>query len=299
MTLPIASPSCRPSRAWMRRLVFLGAALGLAAVLIVPDFLSPYDPFDLAAIDLANSRLPPMFFAAGTRTFLLGTDDQGRDLVSLLIYGTRTTLLVAIFATAIAATIGTVLGLAAIVGGRIVDAGVRRVAEFQLAFPALLVALLLQAKLAATSLGPNTLAASAAIVIAAIAIAGWPEFALGVRAIARTQLSRDYIAAAISIGQSPAGIVRHHLWPAVRGQVLVLSLWTAARAITVEATLSFLGNGLPPQTPSLGRLIRDGYATLIAGEWWVAGPALIVVTALILLLGAIAESLRRMTTPEG
>lgn len=297
MNLPLATLTPPPHRTWIRATLIVCPAVCLAAIMIIPGTFAPYDPFDPAAIDLSNAGLPPALFFGGRPGFPLGTDEQGRDLLSLLVFGTRTSLMIATIATLIAAIVGTLLGLTAAITGHLVDSGIRRLAEIQLTFPAIIVALILQAILTAAHVAPGGSVIPATLVIAAIAVAGWPEFALGVRAVARAQLPRDYIAAAVSIGRSPTGIVRHHLWPAARGQVVVLSLWTAARAITIEATLSFLGSGLPPQTPSLGRLIRDGHAGLLVGKWWQAGPALVVVTALILFLGAAAELLRRATEP--
>ena len=295
-------PSVRKRQSmWKARLAWVWAVCAasiIALIVCTPSLITGHAPGQTHLVELANAHRPPAIFATGLFTFPMGTDEQGRDLWSLLVYATRTSLLIAIATSVLAAVVGTVLGLMAGMLGRTTDIVVRRLAELQLTFPALLTALLLHASLQPISIGAKSPAVATAILIQAVSLAAWPEFALCTRAIARSELSSDYIAAARAIGQSRIGIMLTHLWPAVRGQVLVLMLWTAAHAITIEATLSFLGVGLPPQTPSLGRLIRDGQPGLLNGEWWVAGFPLIFVVGLIVALSLASDRLHNATTAE-
>ena len=251
------------------------------------NVVAPHNPFDLATLDLADSRLPPAWMEGGTRKYLLGTDDQGRDILSALMYGARISLLVGMAAVTLSVVIGVGLGLlSGFVGGR-VDGFIMRVCDVMLSFPALLVALLIDG--VGRALFPNahdTLAF--AVLIFAIALTGWVKFARTVRGSTLVERHKEYVQAARVIGVSPLRIMRRHVLPNVMGPVLVLATIDIGQAILIEATLSFLGVGVPPTSPSLGTLIRVGNDFLFSGEWWITifpGLMLVLIALSVNLLG--------------
>jgi len=251
------------------------------------NWVAPHNPFDLATLDLADSRLPPAWIEGGARKYLLGTDDQGRDILSALMYGARISLLVGMAAVTLSVVIGVGLGLlSGFVGGRI-DGFIMRVCDVMLSFPALLVALLIDG--VGRALFPNahdTLAF--AVLIFAIALTGWVKFARTVRGSTLVERHKEYVQAARVIGVSPLRIMRRHVLPNVMGPVLVLATIDIGQAILIEATLSFLGVGVPPTSPSLGTLIRVGNDFLFSGEWWITifpGLMLVLIALSVNLLG--------------
>ena len=251
------------------------------------NVVAPHNPFDLATLDLADSRLPPAWMEGGSRKYLLGTDDQGRDILSALMYGARISLLVGMAAVTLSVVIGVGLGLlSGFVGGRI-DVFIMRVCDVMLSFPALLVALLIDG--VGRALFPNahdTLAF--AVLIFAIALTGWVKFARTVRGSTLVERHKEYVQAARVIGVSPLRIMRRHVLPHVMGPVLVLATIDIGQAILIEATLSFLGVGVPPTSPSLGTLIRVGNDFLFSGEWWITifpGLMLVLIALSVNLLG--------------
>ena len=251
------------------------------------NVVAPHNPFDLATLDLADSRLPPAWMEGGSRKYLLGTDDQGRDILSALMYGARISLLVGMAAVTLSVVIGVGLGLlSGFVGGR-VDGFIMRVCDVMLSFPALLVALLIDG--VGRALFPNahdTLAF--AVLIFAIALTGWVKFARTVRGSTLVERHKEYVQAARVIGVSPLRIMRRHVLPNVMGPVLVLATIDIGQAILIEATLSFLGVGVPPTSPSLGTLIRVGNDFLFSGEWWITifpGLMLVLIALSVNLLG--------------
>ena len=254
---------------------------------VFAPWLAPHNPLDLASLDLSDSRLPPAWTAEGKGKYLLGTDDQGRDIVSSLMYGTRISLLVGLASVSLSLTLGVGLGLlAGFVGGR-VDAFIMRVCDVMLSFPSILVALLIDG--VGRALFPHahdTLAF--AVLILAISLTGWVQYARTVRGSTLVERQREYVQAARVIGVSPARIMRRHVLPNVLGPVLVLATIHIATAIITEATLSFLGVGVPPTSPSLGTLIRVGQDFLFSGEWWITifpGAVLVVIALSVNLLG--------------
>ena len=251
------------------------------------NVVAPHNPFDLATLDLTDSRLPPAWMEGGMRKYLLGTDDQGRDILSALMYGARISLLVGMAAVTLSVVIGVGLGLlSGFVGGR-VDGFIMRVCDVMLSFPALLVALLIDG--VGRALFPNahdTLAF--AVLIFAIALTGWVKFARTVRGSTLVERHKEYVQAARVIGVSPLRIMRRHVLPNVMGPVLVLATIDIGQAILIEATLSFLGVGVPPTSPSLGTLIRVGNDFLFSGEWWITifpGLMLVLIALSVNLLG--------------
>ena len=251
------------------------------------DFVAPHNPFDLASLELMDSRLPPAWLEGGSTKFLLGTDDQGRDILSALMYGARISLFVGLASVMLSMLIGVGLGLlAGFVGGK-VDAFIMRVCDVMLSFPSILIALLIDG--VGRAMFPNAHDSLAFMVlILAIAMSGWVQYARTVRGSTMVERNKEYVQAARVIGVSSFRIMRKHVLPNVLGPVLVLATIQVAAAIITEATLSFLGVGVPPTSPSLGTLIRVGNDFLFSGEWWITlwpGVMLVLIALSVNLLG--------------
>jgi len=265
--------------------VVLVVCLGAA---IFAPWVAPHNPFDLATLNLLDALSPPHGMAGARPEFLLGTDDQGRDLLSAIMFGARISLLVGLAWVLFAVVVGVSLGLIAGYGGGKLDAFIMRVADVQLSFPAILIALLIdgvaRAVLPRDAHGPVALF----VLIFAIGISNWVQYARTVRGSTLVEKNKEYVQAARVIGIRPFSIMLHHLLPNVLGPVLVLATINIATAIITEATLSFLGVGVPPTQPSLGTLIRVGNDFLFSGEWWITifpGAALVIMVLAINLLG--------------
>jgi len=262
-------------------LVCLGGA-------VFAPWIAPHNPFDLASVNLLDSFTPPGWNAHGKASYLLGTDNQGRDVLSAILYGTRISLTVGVAAVVFSLALGVSVGLlSGYLGGRL-DALLMRIADVQLSFPAILIALLIDgvAHVALPRASQGSMAVY--VLILAIGLSGWVQYARTVRGSTLVEKNKEYIQAARVIGRHPAAIMLHHLLPNVMGPVLVIATIQLATAIITEATLSFLGVGMPPTTPSLGTLIRVGNDFLFSGEWWIAvfpGAALVVLVLSVNLLG--------------
>ncbi len=251
------------------------------------NIVAPHDTQNLATLELADARLPPAWSAEGKRDYWLGTDDQGRDILSALMFGSRISLFVGMASVLVSVLIGVTLGLlSGFVGGK-TDAFIMRVCDVMLSFPSLLIALLIDG--VGRALFPNahdTLAF--AVLIIAISLTGWVQYARTVRGSTLVERNKEYVQAARVIGVSPLRIMRRHVLPNVLGPVLVLATIQVATAIIIEATLSFLGVGVPPTSPSLGTLIRVGNDFLFSGEWWITifpGAVLVLIALSVNLLG--------------
>ena len=251
-------------------------------------WVAPHNPFDLATINLLDASLPPSWEEGGNPKFWLGTDDQGRDIFSAVIYGMQISLLIGIASVVLSVVMGVGLGLlSGYVGGRI-DAFIMRVCDVMLSFPAILVALLIDGVARAVLPRDSHNELAFGVLIIAIALSGWVQYARTVRGSTLVEKNKEYIQAARVIGVSPFKIMLKHVLPNVLGPVLVLATVHIATAIITEATLSFLGVGVPPTTPSLGTLIRIGNEFLFSGEWWITifpGLALILLVLSVNLLG--------------
>jgi len=251
------------------------------------NLIAPHNPFDLATLELTDSRLPPAWQEGGKSRYLLGTDDQGRDILSALMYGTRISLFVGLASVLVSMLIGVSLGLMSGFAGGKVDAFIMRVCDVMLSFPSILIALLIDG--VGRALFPNahdTLAF--AVLIIAISLTGWVQYARTVRGSTMVERGKEYVQAARVIGVAPLRIMRRHVLPNVMGPVMVLATIQVALAIITEATLSFLGVGVPPTSPSLGTLIRIGNDFLFSGEWWITifpGAVLVLITLSVNLLG--------------
>ncbi|WP_430418084.1 ABC transporter permease [Methylibium petroleiphilum] len=267
----------------------LAAAIAAACLLcaVLAPLVAPHDPFDLATLNLGDSRLPPAWMAEGKSAYLLGTDDQGRDLLSAVIYGARISLAVGIASVLLSMLVGVTLGLVSGFAGGRVDALIMRVCDVMLSFPAILVALMIDG--VGRAVFPSAHEALAfGVLILAISLTGWVPYARTVRGSTLVERQKEYVQAARVIGVSPGRIMRRHVLPNVLGPVFVLATIQVATAIITEATLSFLGVGVPPTSPSLGTLIRIGNDFLFSGEWWIAlfpGAMLVLIALSVNLLG--------------
>jgi peptide/nickel transport system permease protein len=272
-------------------LLLLSAALGAR-------WIAPHDPFDLASLQLLDAGKPPAWLPGGERDYLLGTDGQGRDVLSAILFGTRLSLVIGLAGVALSLAFGIALGLAAGFAGGRIDALLMRLADVQLSFPAILIALLIAG--VARQAVPRELHDQIAfpVVVLAIAAAGWPQYARTVRGSTMVEKNREYVLAARVIGVSPLRIVLGHILPNVLGPVLVLATVHIATAIITEATLSFLGVGVPPTTPSLGTLIRVGNDFLFSGEWWITVFPGLTLVALALSVNLLGDWLRDALNPK-
>ncbi|WP_420820843.1 ABC transporter permease [Sphaerotilus mobilis] len=267
----------------------LAALLALACLVAAfgAPWLAPHDPFDLSTLELGNARLPPAWQDGGNTAFVLGTDDQGRDILSALMYGARISLVVGLASVALSVLIGVTLGLLAGFLGGWIDALLMRLCDVMLSFPAILVALLIAG--VGRALFPNAPGSLAfGVLILSITLTGWVPYARTVRGSTLVERQKEYVQAARVTGVAPLAIMRQHVLPNVMGPVLVLATIQVATAIITEATLSFLGVGAPPTSPSLGTLIRIGNDYLFSGEWWITlfpGLVLVLIALAVNLLG--------------
>jgi peptide/nickel transport system permease protein len=249
--------------------------------------VAPHNPFDLATLELADARLPPAWEELGRAKYLLGTDDQGRDILSALMYGARISLVVSLVAVMCSVTIGVSLGLLAGFIGGWVDTVLMRLCDVMLSFPSILVALLIAG--VGRAIWPNAHEGLAfGVLIVSITLTGWVNYARTVRGQTLVERNKEYVLAARVIGVSKPRIMLTHVLPNVLGPVLVLATIQVAACIIIEATLSYLGVGVPATSPSLGTLIRTGNDYLFSGEWWITvfpGVMLVLIALSVNLLG--------------
>ena len=264
-----------------------GVALLFALALAAP-WIAPQNPYDLAQLSILDNKLPPGSQSVDGLTYWLGTDDQGRDLVSAILYGLRLSLLVAATATAIALAIGAVVGTIAAYFGGIVDAVIMRIVDIQLSFPAILIALIL---LAILGKGVDK------VVIALISVQ-WAYYARTIRGSALVERRREYIEAARVLALSPARIMFRHLLPNAFPPLIVVATVQVAHAISLEATLSFLGVGVPITEPSLGLLIANGYGYMLSGLYWIAFYPGIALLFAILAVNLVGDRLAEIMNPR-
>lgn len=286
---------------WRHSPVAIFATL-MTLILFVGAFgapwIAPHNPFDLASVNLIDALLPPAWEQNGLSTYLLGTDSQGRDLLSSLMYGTRISLMIGFASVFLSMVVGIALGLIAGYAGGRIDAFIMRVADVQLSFPAILIALLIDG-VARAAVPQNLLDVIAfPVLVGAIALAGWPQYARTVRGSTLVEKNKEYVQAAKVIGVSGSRIMFSHVLPNVLGPVLVLATVHLATAIITEATLSFLGVGVPPTSPSLGTLIRVGNDFLFSGEWWITIFPGLVLILLVLSVNLLGDWLRDALNPR-
>ena len=266
----------------------MGAAMVALACMFVAafaGFVAPHNPFDLATLELGDSMLAPSWLEGGRAKYLLGTDEQGRDVFSALMYGARISLLISGASVAVSVLIGVSLGLLAGYAGGRIDAFIMRICDVMLSFPSILIALLIAG--VGRALFPNAHDSLAfGVLILAIALPGWVQYARTVRGSTMVERSKEYVQAARVVGVPPLRIMLRHVLPNVLGPVLVLATIHLALAIQTEATLSFLGVGVSPTSPSLGTFINEGNKQLFSGAWW-----LVIFPGAMLLLIALSMNL--------
>ena len=254
---------------------------------VAADWVAPHNPFDLATLELGDSMLAPAWMEGGKTKYLLGTDEQGRDVFSALMYGARISLFVGGASVVLSLLIGVTMGLlSGYVGGR-VDAFIMRVCDVMLSFPSILIALLISGVGRAMFPGAHESLAFIVLIIA-IALTGWVQYARTVRGSTMVERNKEYVQAARVIGVAPMRIMLRHVLPNVMGPVLVLATIQVASAILTEATLSFLGVGVSPTSPSLGTFINEGNKHLFSGAWWLVifpGSMLVMIALSINLFG--------------
>lgn len=282
----------------------LTVAAAIATILIVviaflSPLLAPHTPFDPATLSLSDGLKPPVLISPdGDWTFPLGTDDQGRDILSSIMYGTRLSLVVGIASVAVAMTIGIALGLISGYFGGAVDAVIMRIADVQLTFPAILVALLIDGIVRTLISVQRHDEIALFVIVGAIGLSFWVQYARTVRGSVLVEKNKEYVQAAKVIGLSPLVIMVRHVLPNVTGPVLVIATINLGLAVITEATLSFLGVGLPSTQPSLGTLIRLGNEVLQSGDWWITVFPGATLAALVLAVNLLGDWLRDALNPK-
>ncbi len=281
--------------------VAIAAALVLAVILlgaVLAPWIAPHNPLDLASLNLMDSRIPPVWDTEGQWTFPLGTDDQGRDILSGIMYGVRISLVIGVSSVVFAVVAGIAVGLLAGYVGGVVDAVLMRVADIQLTFPAILIALLVDGVVTAALPQEMHEQLKVQVLIFSIGISYWPQFARTVRGSTLVERGREYVMAARVIGLSSGRIMLTHILPNVLGPVFVIGTLTLGLAVLAEATLSFLGVGLPPSSPSIGTLIRIGNDFLFSGEWWMTIFPGLTLVLLVLSINLLGDWLRDAINPR-
>lgn len=271
----------------------------IALAAVFAPFIAPTTPFDPSSLNLMDGKTPPMTPNAFTgNVFLMGTDDQGRDVFSTILYGSRISLLVGFASVFVSMLIGVTAGLLAGYKGGWLDSVIMRVADVQLTFPDILIALMIFG--IARGALPIHVQESMAIpvLILSIGISKWPQYARTVRGVTLVERSKDYVQAARVVGLPPLKIMVRHILPNVLGPVLVIGTLGLSLAIITEATLSYLGVGVPPTNPSLGTLIRIGQEYIAAGEWWILFFPAVALVAIALSVNLLGDWLRDALNPR-
>jgi peptide/nickel transport system permease protein len=283
----------RPGTAFAALLL---AAIALASLLA--PLIAPQNPFDLTSFDVLDADMPPSWMEGGDQRFLLGTDSQGRDLFSAVLYGTRISLTVGVLAVMIQAALGITLGLMAGYEGGRVDSIIARIADVQLSLSTLMLAIIALA-LVRAGLGGETLGTFAVpLIVLVIGLAEWPVFARTARAATLVEAAKDHVRAARALGAGDAVILRRHILPNITSPLIVVATTQVAGAIMAEAALSFLGLGLPITQPSLGTLIRSGYDLIFAGIWWVTVIPGLALIGILLSVNLLGDALRDALDPR-
>jgi peptide/nickel transport system permease protein len=282
------------------KLTMVAAAVTIAFFLlaIFAPVLAVQNPFDPAQLELINSRIAPLWTADGQSPFLLGTDEQGRDVFSAIVYGLRVSLVVGVLGVLFAAALGIALGLIAGYFGGAMDSLIMRIADVQLTFPPILIALLVNGVVKSVSGNHLDAIGTLAVLVFAIGLSFWVQYARTVRGSVMVEKNKDYVAAAQLIGLPTRVIMVRHVLPNAMGPILVIATINLALAIITEATLSFLGSGMPDTMPSLGTLIRIGNNYLFSGEWWIVAFPGLALAVLILSINLLGDWLRDALNPK-
>ncbi|MEO1192758.1 MAG: ABC transporter permease [Pseudomonadota bacterium] len=284
-------------RSWLAQISAV-ITIGFMLMALFAPWIAPYDPYDLTQINLMDSLTPPVWAEGGDPRFLLGTDDQGRDILSTIMYGARISIFVGLASVLFAGVLGVGLGLLSGYIGGAVDAIIMRLADIQLTFPAILIALLIDGIARAIIGGDTTPFTAYAVLTLSIGLSFWVQYARTVRGSTLVEKNKEYVQAARIIGRHPGAIMARHVLPNVMGPVLVIGTINLALAIILEATLSFLGVGAPVTEPSLGTLIRIGYNFLFSGEWWITFFPGLTLAILALAVNLLGDWLRDALNPK-
>jgi peptide/nickel transport system permease protein len=281
-------------------MVMLAALMTLLLVglAFLAPLIAPHDPYDLRSLSLLDSNLPPRWVKDGDPKFLLGTDDQGRDILSTILYGTRSSMLIALASVGFALILGVSLGLLAGYKGGRLDAIIMRIADVQLTFPAILTALLVDGVAKVVFKGSKLGDSHFAILVVAIGLSYWVQYARTVRGVTMVERNKEYVQAARLIGLSQTAIMFKHVLPNVLSPVMVIATINLALAIITEATLSFLGVGLPPTEPSLGTMIQIGNKYLFSGSWWMVAFPGLTLALIVLAVNLLGDWLRDALNPR-
>lgn len=279
-------------------IVALLATILMVGLAVAAPLISPQNPYDPAQLDLINSNLPPIWQADGQAPFYLGTDDQGRDVLSAVLYGLRLSLIVGVLGVITSGIIGIALGLIAGYAGGALDTLIMRVADVQLTFPAILIALVVDGVARASFGGALDVGPLIGLIVISIGLSFWVQYARTVRSSVMVEKGKDYVQAARLIGLTPPVILVRHVLPNVTGPVFVIATINLALAIITEATLSFLGTGLPETMPSLGTLIRTGNRFLFSGEWWIVAFPGLALAGLVIAINLLGDWLRDALNPK-
>ena len=278
-------------------------AAGIIALLIVvaamlSPLLAPSNPYDLSGVNLLDANNPPVWHKEGERRFILGSDNQGRDILSTMLYGTRSSILIGAMSVMLAMAIGVTLGLLAGYVGGWVDSVVMRIADVQLTFPAILTALLVDGVASVMFKNHTGGAEKFWILVVSIGLSYWVQYARTVRSVTLVERNKEYVQAARLIGMNRFAIMFRHVLPNVLSPVLVIATINLALAIITEATLSFLGVGLPPTEPSLGTMIGTGNEFLLSGEYWMVLFPGLALASLVLSVNLLGDWLRDALNPK-
>jgi peptide/nickel transport system permease protein len=273
------------------------AVITLAALLA--PLIATQDPFDLASFDVLDATLPPVWLDGSDPRFLLGTDAQGRDLLSAILYGTRISLTVGVLAVLIQAAIGVPLGLIAGYAGGRLDTIVSRAADIQLSLSTLMMAIIALALFRAGLGGESLSRYAVPLLVIVIGLAEWPYFARTARAATQVEAAKDYVRAGRALGATSFALMGRHILPNISSPLIVVATTQVAGAIMAEAALSFLGLGMPVTKPSLGTLIRSGYDLMFAGAWWVTVIPGVVLVGVLISVNVLGDALRDGLDPRG
>lgn len=280
--------------------VMVSFAIFVAFVLValLAPLFAPHNPYDLVSIDIMDSELPPAWLPDGTDKFLLGTDEQGRGILSTIIYGLRTSLAIGLLAVLLQMVIGVTIGLVAAYYGGWIDNVLMRFADIQLSFSTLMVAIVISA-IFKTLFGAQFFSEYALIILVIIiGISEWPQYARTIRSSALSEKKKEYVEAAKVMGFKPARIMFRHILPNCLSPILVISTVQIANAIMSEAALSFLGLGMPPEKPSLGSLISNGFDYIQSGQWWITLFPGLTLILLVLVINMLGDWLRDVFNPK-
>ena len=267
-------------------------------IAVLAPVIAPHNPYDLAIIDIMDSELPPMWMKEGTSNFLLGSDEQGRGILSTIVYGLRTSLAIGILAVLLQMIIGVTIGLISAYYGGWIDNLLMRFADVQLSFSTLMVAIIISA-IFKTLFGAQFFSQYALIILVIIiGISEWPQYARTIRSSALSEKKKEYIEAAKVMGFYPSRIMFRHILPNCLSPILVISTVQIANAIMSEAALSFLGLGMPPEKPSLGSLISNGFDYIQSGQWWITLFPGLTLIILVLVINMLGDWLRDVFNPK-